>query len=467
MIADDVWCRMTAEIAILNKTAVALAADSAVTLSVGSQEQKIFDSADKLFELSCVNPIGIMIYNGMSYMDVPLPTLIRQFRASCSAFETVSKCADAFLEFLHKFGATAPESIKNDAAICAVDHVIADIGNRVAASFQHLIQKESFGDDFQAKTEALVSRAIDLFERVYDRKEPASFVGPSDDKDFHVPVDLIRKRIKARIMFATEEHEGRILKLTTAILNKAILSPNRTGIVIAGFGTKELFPTLISFEVDGLGNQLKYLVTNKVDIDRSGVKARVQPFAQKEMVERFLYGLDDEIQRDISLFCKQTLPDVHAATASKLSFGDDTERVAFEAELRATEDAFMEGLRDRAFERIRSQSQAEIDDMVEFMPKPEMAKMAEALVNLTSIKRRVSRGMETVGGPIDVAVISQSEGFVWVRRKHYFPPELNSRYFDRVRDQNIRLQQEGNDATIRKPRKARPSRGAKRVPEQE
>jgi hypothetical protein len=28
--------------------------------------------------------------------------------------------------------------------------------------------------------------------------------------------------------------------------------------------------------------------------------------------------------------------------------------------------------------------------MVEFMPKPELAKMAEALVNLTSIKRRVS-----------------------------------------------------------------------------
>lgn len=58
--------------------------------------------------------------------------------------------------------------------------------------------------------------------------------------------------------------------------------------------------------------------------------------------------------------------------------------------------------------------------------------MAEAVVNLTSIKKRVSRGMETVGGPIDVAVISQSEGFVWIKRKHYFPPELNNRYFSRA-----------------------------------
>ena len=59
--------------------------------------------------------------------------------------------------------------------------------------------------------------------------------------------------------------------------------------------------------------------------------------------------------------------------------------------------------------------------MVEFMPKPELAKMAEALVNLTSIKRRVSRGMETVGGPIDVALISQSEGVRLGQEKTLLP----------------------------------------------
>ena len=33
--------------------------------------------------------------------------------------------------------------------------------------------------------------------------------------------------------------------------------------------------------------------------------------------------------------------------------------------------------------------------------------MAESLVNLTSFKRRVTMDAETVGGPIDVAVISK------------------------------------------------------------
>lgn len=103
-----------------------------------------------------------------------------------------------------------------------------------------------------------------------------------------------------------------------------------------------------------------------------------------------------------------------------------------ESSAQSAESAFLSGLDTKAFAQIRSESKAEIEDMVEFMPKPELAKMAEALVNLTSIKRRVSRGMETVGGPIDVALISQSEGFVWVKRKHYFPPELNPRYAKRI-----------------------------------
>ena len=69
-----------------------------------------------------------------------------------------------------------------------------------------------------------------------------------------------------------------------------------------------------------------------------------------------------------------------------------------------------------------------IMDVVEHLPKEELASMAEALVSLTSLKRRVSLEQETVGGPIDVAVISKGDGFIWIKRKHYFDPTLNAGY---------------------------------------
>jgi len=70
-----------------------------------------------------------------------------------------------------------------------------------------------------------------------------------------------------------------------------------------------------------------------------------------------------------------------------------------------------------------------IVNVVGILPKDELASMAEALVNLTSFKRRITMDAETVGGPIDVAVISKGDGFVWIKRKHYFKPELNPHFF--------------------------------------
>ena len=61
----------------------------------------------------------------------------------------------------------------------------------------------------------------------------------------------------------------------------------------------------------------------------------------------------------------------------------------------------------------------------------EMAELAETLVELQSLKEKVTKPTESVGGPIDVAVISKADGFIWIKRKHYFDPALNPRFLAR------------------------------------
>jgi len=68
-------------------------------------------------------------------------------------------------------------------------------------------------------------------------------------------------------------------------------------------------------------------------------------------------------------------------------------------------------------------------NVVSILPKDELAFMAESLVKLTSFKRRVTMETETVGGPIDVAVISKGDGFIWIKRKHYFKSSENPQFF--------------------------------------
>ena len=63
------------------------------------------------------------------------------------------------------------------------------------------------------------------------------------------------------------------------------------------------------------------------------------------------------------------------------------------------------------------------------LDKEDMANMAESFVSLTSLIRRMSPHEETVGGPGDVAVISKGDGFIWIKRKHYFNRQLNEHFF--------------------------------------
>ena len=88
---------MTAEIAVMNKQALALAADSAVT-----QGQKIFPSANKIFMLSKYHPVGVIIYDNAEFMGIPWETIIKIYRSKLAQkeFDTLKEYANDFIDFL-------------------------------------------------------------------------------------------------------------------------------------------------------------------------------------------------------------------------------------------------------------------------------------------------------------------------------------------------------------------------------
>lgn len=63
----------------MNKSAVALAADSAVTIDGGPEGVKIYQT-NKLFMLSKYHPVGLMIFNDAEMMNLPWESIIKYFR---------------------------------------------------------------------------------------------------------------------------------------------------------------------------------------------------------------------------------------------------------------------------------------------------------------------------------------------------------------------------------------------------
>ncbi len=68
----------------------------------------------------------------------------------------------------------------------------------------------------------------------------------------------------------------------------------------------------------------------------------------------------------------------------------------------------------------------------EAMPVVDAINLADFLVELTKRYFRFLPGADIVGGATDIATVTKHEGFKWIRRKHYYPPELNPQETDHV-----------------------------------
>ncbi|MBA4756249.1 MAG: hypothetical protein H2050_15595 [Sphingobium sp.] len=425
---------MTAEIAIINKMAVTLAADSAVTFGNGEQT-KVYNSADKIFEGTNHDPIGVMVYNSPEINGVPVEVIVKMYRdRECPGhFSSVFDYAKALLAHIGAMDTPEVTSESNIRAltlqsIIGIKRAIAAIRNDLLKSASEQAPSSSVDDlnsGVDEQIDAILHRQIKRVEALKDQ-EWAKGITVQEVIAEHG--ECIRSWVT--YLFADEAFSDHRREMMVQLLSWSLLKEYQrdqlTGLVFAGFGQNEIFPSLVSYEVYGkIAGRLKFCEGVRFDVDRKlDPESAIIPFAQKEMVERFMYGLDDEF-----------LQICHEYFDGSLSSLKDNLLETVSAENRAAVgvaiDSILEEFNNKVVPKHRDRLTSEFADLVRSMPKQELAALAESLVHITSLKRKFSAGTESVGGPIDVAMITRAEGLVWVKRKHYFDPALNSRFFSR------------------------------------
>jgi hypothetical protein len=209
-----------------------------------------------------------------------------------------------------------------------------------------------------------------------------------------------------------------------------VVTEIRSGLVVAGFGEQEYMPALIEYQLEEMAlGRLRCVEVRKAVVN-SKMSSWVIPFAQQEMVYSFMEGIDKGLLArmegsTLGLYTGLVTEIVKLVTAADATLGAQLEK-AIAPKVRALWDELLKG-----WEAWRQEFWQPVLSTTRALPKDELAAMAEALVNLTKFRRRVTMSRETVGGPIDVAVITKGDGFVWVKRKHYFEAEYNPRVIAR------------------------------------
>lgn len=430
---------MTVEIAVMNKTGIALAADSAVT--IGST-QKIFNSANKLFMLSKYHPVGIMVYNNSSFMGYPWEILIKEYRSFLGSrtYDTIEGYGSSFLSWIK----SAIKSLDLPDSESVISAYITNIFDELFQQVEGALSRQVSDDTPLKQIQQLVEMEIGEYSRHVSshallQSLPVDFRSKMTLRYSTLIDDLISESVSTE--FLTEKACECLKQIPLDFLERNMPSTFHSGIVIAGYGSNDMFPGLVEYNVDGYFLDWMRHTNGKVQKVNMEHESFISAYAQPDMISTFLEGVDPRYEDLIENYVMDLLYRQYPETIlSDLNINEEPLKTEFEKKLQEIALGLMKDFKRQKDTYRRERHILPVLNTIKALPKDELAAAAETLVNLTSFKRRISPDSETVGGPIDVCVISKGDGFIWIKRKHYFDPKLNNNFF-----RNYFIDGEGGD----------------------
>lgn len=391
----------------MNNLSVALAADSAVTVG-----PKIYTTANKLFALVRFQPVGILVFQLADLMGVPLEVLIKIYRSRAgdrTPFLHLHEYARSFIEFLEtENGFLWDASVQKKLVADRLPGYLDKVAVSVRGWAEHELGEAPLQlSDISIGVEQIIVRLHTETQQLPDQFGDADHFNEKFIDQFAEEIDASISAVFQRLPLTELARTKLALLCAYCFSKQSPMSDLYSGIAIAGYGEADLFPSVVAYHVEWvLSGRAKFIKVAEESISPRN-QSVILALAQSDAILNFLSGIDPDYEETLVSYVSNLIKD---------SQGVQDETTIVE-EFRRTMTTFG---KEKHLEPAKQTAAG--------LPKDELATMAESLVQLMSFKRRISPERETVGGAVDVAVISKGDGFIWIKRKHYFSPELNPRY---------------------------------------
>ena len=411
---------MTSIVGVLNKRAVAIAADSAVTVG---DTHKVMNTGNKIFSMSKYAPVGIAIYGSASMMDTPWEVIIKCYRRELKTkkFQYLREYVDDFMIFLrkHQFFASVEVQRRNLTFQIFSFLNVCEEKAKKRANYTTNPTQAVLDELNDCKTANMASADIYAEFQGYDYAE---FLLYARNEIQNV---LGQSKTPNLAQHFNEFAESYFYYMRVASIDKS----GDTGLVFVGYGEEEIYPCLYNIVTTlYFDHKLQYRYGEQVEIRNELPSASIVPFAQVEATQTVIRGINPSFYNIISNNLNTALTAFRTASSS-LARQQNAQALAAQIDsidVSALTQAFTTSARNEFFEKYSRP----LVNTISLLSISDMANVAESLVALTSLVNRMSPREESVGGPVDVAVISKGDGFIWIKRKHYFSPDLNSQFFN-------------------------------------
>ena len=421
---------MTAIVGVLNKHAVAIAADSAVTMG---NTHKVINSGNKIFTLSKFQPVGIMTYSSADFMGTPWEIIIKLYRKSLKddVKDTLEDYVHHFIDYLKSQPFLMEEESQHQELYWQIQsYYDSCVGKAYKKAMNEGLVLNPSDDDFY-KIVKKIFLEIEIKTKTagvcndFDGYTFEQFKAYSN-KDFERFYSDSRNRVKL------PESERPIFEMAfyNYIISQTAISAY-TGLVFTGYGENNIYPVLIPVRISSfIDGRLKYFI-EKEDICRIGIDANscIAPFAQDDVINTIMGGMYPGFNDIIEIVVRRSVMS-YTSNVIKMISTQEVNKPIVEKLSKLDYNKVINRINESINKTMYNNYTDKLLRTVNNLGIEDMANMAESFISLTSLIRRMSPHEETVGGPVDVAVISKGDGFIWINRKHYFKPEYNNHFFE-------------------------------------
>jgi len=411
---------MTSQVLLINPLSVAIASDSVISQRDGENTFKTRDTSEKILPLPN-HCIAVMTSGDSELAGYPIESLLWEWsRTLNTPLDTVDHYLNSFLKWLEKL----PEMSNVNTQKQMYERLVDNFLNRLwkATADWEVTKRESNDISEEYRDENEVSFSEDSLKDLDSRIDV--WVDWVKNLDVLTGLDESWSRgtyfqfadlANERINYWLDDRlisDGNLSKIQNAIQRLAAnyVPTYSIGVVFAGFGNKDLLPKCVYTDIfDVLAGRTRH---SKVAATGGGYHF----FGQWRHSVQFIRGIDSEFQRKAvqkfaHLMIEKFENDERLSFTPQQSEGEETASISdFCHELSREIDDYFEEYAQHNFTDP-------FMNVIRLSPESDLGRLAHTLIEIEAIRQSINETTPTVGGPIDVAVISKVNGFRWVQHK--------------------------------------------------
>ncbi len=413
---------MTALVGVLNKSGVAIAADSAITV-FGNGRSKIYDKEQKIFRLSEKNPVGVMICSNLNFLNTPFSLIFDLYRSERGNVNlgSLSDYVNDFLSYLESLKQLQDRDVKNlyyqrefEALLTLFKSIYDENYDQLKEENPGMkeenISRECYKNTFDDITNLIFEQEIHPQLKNFSKDDfLKEFVGPNNDW-----------LTNYREMFprmTNQEWDTLLGYFLRDLINNTFGLSQGSELIFVGYGADDIFPASQRVFLSGMvGDIIKYEIEEISRITHIN-DAEIRPFAQTDVMLTLIKGISPKLDEEYREATSELEQNVTAEIISILQNQRVPNNVITNV-INVSYEKIKEAFDERIESFIHENYIEGVLDAVRFFNLEEMAKMAENLIAVTNLQRHISSSEESVGGPIEVAVLTKTGGFKWLKHNN-------------------------------------------------